>query len=577
MKYQFSKKLQRSAIACMAVLLLCPPASASAAYFADISQVPWSGGEASIYQASNLGLMVGEVRDGLSYFRPRDSVSLCETAQLAYKLLLNTGRTADASYYVSKWNATLSQYGIPNWARPAISFCLETGIVTTSELGSFMRNGSPAAATREQTIKILGRALVYGVPSYTLGGTLSDFTDSDFIAADARPYVLLLEKEGVVNGDNLGKFNPKKTINRTETAVLVSNLYPLLRSQSSAVPSSSKSGQIRELANGYVVLRDSTEYYYFASSVKYTLNGRTSSLSELQTLNRDGTTVNVTLTLDGAKQVTAITADTSTQSNTEGKVTNVTRHISDAGLLTLDGDRIFNIKDVDDVTIRINSKSRSYDAIMQLHDNGDAMDAVLTLDKDGYVTRITITTKGKVTDSDRNNSDKNKDEDGKIDSMRNRGSSKGEITVDGEKYTVEDVDDVDIDVTDGEKTITKWDDLLDAVMDEDKTIEVSLTIKNDYVTDIEGEVTKVEGRLVGWSNNSLKLKVDGTTYTYKFTASKADDISVDISGLRSVDTLEELIDYLDDEDPDLDKKVTCTLTLTLDGGKIDEVDGKYSD
>ncbi len=129
----------------------------------------------------------------------------------------------------------------------------------------------------------------------------------------------------------------------------------------------------------------------------------------------------------------------------------MTRHISDAGLLTLDGDRIFNIKDVDDVTIRINSKSRSYDAIMQLHDNGDAMDAVLSLDKDGYVTRITITTKRKVTDSDRNNSDKNKDEDGKIDSMRDRSSSKGEITVDGEKYTMEDVDDVDIDVTDGEK------------------------------------------------------------------------------------------------------------------------------
>ncbi len=114
-------------------------------------------------------------------------------------------------------------------------------------------------------------------------------------------------------------------------------------------------------------------------------------------------------------------------------------------------------------------------------------------------------------------------------------------------------------------------------MDEDKTIEVSLTIKNDYVADIDGEVTKVEGRLAGWSNNYLKLKVDGTTYTYKFTASKADDISVDISGLRSVDTLEELIDYLDDKDPDLDKKVTCTLTLTLDGGKIDDVDGKYSD
>lgn len=582
MKYQKKKFAKRSAMLCLSAMLLAQPLSVSAAVFADIGQVPWSGAEVPIYQANALGLMVGEVRNGQSYFRPKDSVSLCETAQLAYKLLLNTGKASASSLYALKWRTTLEQNQIPNWARPAVSFCLENNILTASELTGFMKNGSPAAATREQTAKILGRALIYGVPAYQLGAGLSSFADSSLISADARAYVVLLEQEGVVNGDNLGKFNPKRTINRTETAVLVTNLYPMLLMQSSVVPSSGKSGQISALTNTYLAFQDAAEYYYFASSVSVSIDGSASSLANLIVLFHSGKTLQATITLDSTKHISAISVDSSVPKETEGKLTNVTRNINGSGTLTLDGSRVFPIEDVEDFTLRIDNKSKKYDALMKLHDDDEEMFASLTLDSAGYVTRASVSTDGDVDDDD-DDDDDDKNDDGTIDSMKTKSSDRGEITVDGDKYTVDDIDDVDIDVEDGEDTIDNWEDLLDAVEEQDKVIEVTLkTNSDDEVTKITGEVVEAKGRLVGYSSNSLKLKIDGTTYTYKFTASDADEIDVDIDGIKSsVNNLEKFMDYLDDLDDDDDLNLTgsdkFTLTLTLKNSKIDEIEGEYDD
>lgn len=582
MKYQKKKFAKRSAALCLSAMLLAQPLSVSAAVFADIGQVPWSGAEVPIYQANALGLMVGEVRNGQSYFRPQDSVSLCEAAQLAYKLLLNTGKTSASSLYTLKWRTTLDQYQIPNWVRPAVAFCLENNILTTSELSGFMKNGSPAAATREQTAKILGRALIYGVPAYQLGTGLSSFTDSSLISADARAYVVLLEQEGVVNGDNLGKFNPKRTINRTETAVLVTNLYPMLLMQSSVVPSSGKSGQISALTNTYLSFKDAAEYYYFASSVSVSINGSVSSLANLIVLYHSGTPLQATVTLDSTKHISAISVDSSIPKETEGALTNVTRNVDGSGTLTLDSSRVFPIEDVEDFTLRIDNKSKKYDALMKLHDDEEELFASLTLDSAGYVTRASVSTDGDY-DEDDDDDDDDRNGDGTIDSMKTKSSDRGEITVDGDKYTVDDIDDVDIDVEDGEDTIDNWEDLLDAVEEQDKVIEVTLkTNSDDEVTKITGEVVEAKGRLVDYSSNSLKLKIDGTTYTYKFTASDADEIDVDIDGIKSsVNNLEKFIDYLDDLDDDDDLNLTgsdkFTLTLTLKNSKIDEIEGEYDD
>ena len=86
------KKTKHTVALALAAMLACQPLSVYAATFADMNQVPWAGAEASINKAASLGLVVGETRNGKTYFRPRDSVSLSESCQLAYKLLMQKAR-----------------------------------------------------------------------------------------------------------------------------------------------------------------------------------------------------------------------------------------------------------------------------------------------------------------------------------------------------------------------------------------------------------------------------------------------------------------------------------------------------
>ena len=65
----------------------------------------------SVY-AATLGLVVGETRNGKTYFRPRDSVSLSESCQLAYKLLMQTGKAKADDSVTQKWTPIMNAYGI---------------------------------------------------------------------------------------------------------------------------------------------------------------------------------------------------------------------------------------------------------------------------------------------------------------------------------------------------------------------------------------------------------------------------------------------------------------------------------
>ncbi|MBR3910664.1 MAG: S-layer homology domain-containing protein, partial [Anaerotignum sp.] len=86
MKYQNNKKHPVAFL--IAALLACQPITAQAVTFADINQVPWPGAEVSINKAADLGLVVGEPRNGKSYFKPKDPVSLAESCQFAYKVMV---------------------------------------------------------------------------------------------------------------------------------------------------------------------------------------------------------------------------------------------------------------------------------------------------------------------------------------------------------------------------------------------------------------------------------------------------------------------------------------------------------
>lgn len=662
------KKTKHTVALALAAMLACQPLSVYAATFADMNQAPWAGAEASINKAASLGLVVGETRNGKTYFRPRDSVSLSESCQLAYKLLIQTGKAKADDSVTQKWTPIMNAYGIQSWAYPAVSYCLENGILATSNLSGFMKNGSNLPATREQAATILGRALTKGVSSYTANETTTTFLDNSSISTEAKPYVALLKRVGVVNGDDSNKFNPKKTLNRTETAVLVTNLYGVLeKATTPTTPTtptnptiSTQKGTVATMTNFYVNLKDSAASYMLASGgTTITLNGSSATMSDVVKLYKAGTSIDVTLTLDSSLHITKLEATYKETKKTKGSLTKVKYNKTDKeGSITIDKDSIYSftdkddvdiridkksyslkelydlftkaeddkatievevtldnkgnltkitgstkessssdsikgkvskvnydksdktgyiqlknkttkyyIDDTDDVTVKIDNKTKDYKDLYNLYDDGDSTITVtLTLNKKDYVTKITATT---------SDSDSKDDADGNVaDVTYKENKDTGTVKIGSKTYDIDEVDDFDISITDGSDKIKTWKDFYNAYKDK-KVMNVSATVKNDEVTKITGKVTEAKGKMKKIGNDYIKIEGNYSekSFSYDFDKNKTDDIRVSLSGssyVNKIKTLEELIDTEFDNDD------TLNLVLKLDkNGKITKISGEY--
>ena len=658
------KKTKHTVALALAAMLACQPLSVYAATFADMNQAPWAGAEASINKAASLGLVVGETRNGKTYFRPRDSVSLSESCQLAYKLLIQTGKAKADDSVTQKWTPIMNAYGIQSWAYPAVSYCLENGILATSNLSGFMKNGSNLPATREQAATILGRALTKGVSSYTANETTTTFLDNSSISTEAKPYVALLKRVGVVNGDDSNKFNPKKTLNRTETAVLVTNLYGVLeKATTPTTPTtptnptiSTQKGTVATMTNFYVNLKDSAAYYMLASGgTTITLNGSSATMSDVVKLYKAGTSIDVTLTLDSNLHITKLEATYKETKKTKGSLTKVRYNKTDKeGSITIDKDSTYSFTDKDDVDIRIDKKSYSlkelYDLFTKAEDDKATIEVEVTLDNKGNLTKITGTTKdsdssdslkGKISDMSYNksketgyiklkgkttkyeiddtedvtvkidnktktykdlyklyddgdstitvtltlnkkdyvtkitattsDSDSKDDADGNVANVTYKeNKDTGTVKIGSKTYDIDDVDDVDISITDGSDKIKTWEDFYNAYKDK-KTMNVSATVKNDEVTKITGKVTQAKGELSKLGKNYIKIegKYSNNTFSYDFDEDDTDNINVSITNASSVKTLTKLIDWLESGDK-------LDLVLTLDkNGNITKISGEY--
>lgn len=658
------KKTKHTVALALAAMLACQPLSVYAATFADMNQAPWAGAEASINKAASLGLVVGETRNGKNHFRPRDSVSLSESCQLAYKLLIQTGKAKADDSVTQKWTPIMNAYGIQSWAYPAVSYCLENGILATSNLSGFMKNGSNLPATREQAATILGRALTKGVSSYTANETTTTFLDNSSISTEAKPYVALLKRVGVVNGDDSNKFNPKKTLNRTETAVLVTNLYGVLeKATTPTTPTtptnptiSTQKGTVATMTNFYVNLKDSAAYYMLASGgTTITLNGSSATMSDVVKLYKAGTSIDVTLTLDSSLHITKLEATYKETKKTKGSLTKVRYNKTDKeGSITIDKDSTYSFTDKDDVDIRIDKKSYSlkelYDLFTKAEDDKATIEVEVTLDNKGNLTKITGTTKdsdssdslkGKISDMSYNksketgyiklkgkttkyeiddtedvtvkidnktktykdlyklyddgdstitvtltlnkkdyvtkitattsDSDSKDDADGNVASVTYKeNKDTGTVKIGSKTYDIDDVDDVDISITDGSDKIKTWEDFYNAYKDK-KTMNVSATVKNDEVTKITGKVTQAKGELSKLGKNYIKItgKYSDNVFSYDFDEDDTDNIKVNITNASSVKTLTKLIDWLESGDK-------LDLVLTLDkNGNITKISGEY--
>ncbi len=537
------------------VLTISSTATSFGASFADINDVPWAGAATYINEAASIGLMTGEESNGKTIFRARDAVTLCETTQIVYKLLNTAQGVTVSDEVVTKWTPVMSSYSIPTWAYTSVAYCLENSIISTSSLPEFMgSNGKSNGASREEVAEMIGKALCLMDSSLSVGSASTTFNDNADISSSAAGYVALLSGKNILSGDESGNFNPKKTINRAEMAVLTTNSYNALKGKAtegaSAIGTAPAVGTASSVGTASAVGTSSatvTTVYIYGTSVLIAFSSGMPKTtytvdSSVPVSYQDGTkasntdiTANqrVSLTLNGDLVTKVVINETAPVTSLSGTISSLS-----TTKIKLSGSSGYYYIDEDYLSITLDG-----DEIDDLDDLIDAMEdddiyAKITIDSDDYVTNIKATTEDEDDDED--------EDEGTISTIT---TSKIKLK-DGTYYYFEDSDDVDVTLDDDDSDV---DELIDAVDDGD-TIYVELTIdSDDYVTDIEAtteDEDEDEGTISTITTSKIKL-TDGTYYYFE----DSDDVDVTLDDDDS--DVDELIDAVDDGD-------TIYVELTID-------------
>lgn len=254
------KKYAVTALA--AAVCLTVSATGYGAVFSDVgSSLKWA--ESYINSVYESGLMVGDYNDyGARIFRGNENITYSEAAQLVYSMTVKSGFATDVTELgIDRYSMEMANEGIDEWAKKPVAFCMEKGIISSYELTKFKENGQNVKISREDMCVMFGKALAlsYSVSS----GTSLSFNDTWNISAAAKPYVELLNKLGIISGDENNNFNPKVNITRAETAVIASKTYEVMKQKIVTNPESGytqTSGTVVSVyeSNGTYVLRLTT-------------------------------------------------------------------------------------------------------------------------------------------------------------------------------------------------------------------------------------------------------------------------------------------------------------------------------
>lgn len=220
-------KLKRLAALCLstALTLSLTAVPAHAAAFTDLVKADGSKHWAYDYitRMSDLGYANG-YDDGS--FKPDGNMTAVEALLFCARA---TGVDKVTQEKVAKdWEDIVTQIlpdGMASWAsRPAkeLAVGVEAGVLSLAELEALSDSGSlMRTITRENLCMYLVRAmqlepLVDELTTYPL-----TFPDKDEISPALQPYVFVLTNFGIVQGDELGNFNPKSFVTRAAMTTML--------------------------------------------------------------------------------------------------------------------------------------------------------------------------------------------------------------------------------------------------------------------------------------------------------------------------------------------------------------------
>ena len=420
-------------------------------------------------------------------------------------------------------------------------------------------------------VVFLGRALALNYSIST--GTSLAFNDTSSITAAAKPYVELLNKLGIVSGDNNNNFNPKSNITRAEVAVLASKAYDLMKKNVVSNPESGytqTSGTVVSLleTNGTWVLRLTTPdgvsgFVLTGSTPVY--NNASSNVGPAGLGLGDSVTIYHS---DAAIAKVIITKDVEVNANNVN-TPQYSSTIKNKGELISAGDYKIGIKDkhgdktyytvAEDAKITLNGRSAT---LRQLSDRmrGDAVvEVTVELNSSTQEAYLVEAVEEKYTSNT----------EGKIKNINDR-----QITIEsGSKtYKYSLVDDVSVKYngssTNISSLVNKFDDLTGSryidvklTLDKNKDVEKIVAEASNYKEDDDKSYT---GDIKDIDEKEIKIG----SKTYKLS----DSIDVDITaGSDSIDDIDDLIDAFNGGD------VTIRVEISLKDSKVKKIDGYISE
>ena len=156
-------------------------------------------------------------------FAPDQAMTACEALLFCSRA---TGVGSDDKEDIAeKWADTLEEIlpeDMYSWAAEEMAVCLETGIISETELQALSEAGGLVRSiTRETLAMYLVRAMQLSPVAESLTSYPMSFADTSSISASLQPYVYLLNMYGIVKGNDANQFLPQNSLTRAEMATML--------------------------------------------------------------------------------------------------------------------------------------------------------------------------------------------------------------------------------------------------------------------------------------------------------------------------------------------------------------------
>ncbi|GFI62188.1 hypothetical protein IMSAG049_01361 [Clostridiales bacterium] len=364
----------------------------------------------------------------------------------------------------------------------------------------------------------------------------------------------------------------------------------IVMSQGSSASASTEKGDINSVSTSKIALKKSSstkEYSISNEDIPVTIDGSNSSLSSLVSKFKGGTNFSATISLDSNDKVVKIEAKRGSESKDDkDAVVSCTTSKIKLG----DGTTLYFPDDDDDVTIKLDSKTKDIDELVDAYKDLDDDEQMIVSDYEADRKDVLESIKIKIEDKkSSSSSSKSSDKTGVVKSI-----SKTKLTLkSGTEYKFADEDDIsslkiDSKSYDGDEL----EDFVDKVKDkmDDDSVYVELTLKSSKITKVvattcdsdEGEVKEISSKTIKIGSKSYDIKssttisiidgddkiekikdfetaIDDDNKTIEATVILDDDEAISITGYVSEIEKAEIKKF------NYDKSDTkCYLTLDLD-------------